>query len=165
MDFNIAVLQQEIACAVPDRECIVWRDVRRSWAEVAERARRLANVLLDRGLGVHGDPRAAEAWESPHDHLGLYLYNGPEFLESLLGAHLARLAPFNVNYRYVGSELSQLLQEARPGALVYSARLAPTLAPVLPELPDGLLLLQVADDSGHELLPGAVDYEEALASA
>ena len=25
------------------------------------------------------------------------------------------------------------------------------------------VLIQVADDSGHELLPGAVDYEEALA--
>jgi 3-oxocholest-4-en-26-oate---CoA ligase len=114
---------------------------------------------------VHGDPDAAAPWESPHDHLGLYLYNGPEFLESLLGAHLARLAPFNVNYRYVGTELSQLLQDARPRALVYSARLAPTLAPVLSELPDGLLLLQVADDSGHPLLPGALDFEQALAAA
>ena len=40
------------------------------------------------------------------------------------------------------------------------------MAEVLPTLespPD--VLLQVADDSGHDLLPGAVDYEDALAGS
>jgi 3-oxocholest-4-en-26-oate---CoA ligase len=165
MEFNLAVLHQEIAKAVPDREAIVWRDRRLSWAQVAERARRFANLMADHGLGIHGGLDDEEPWTSPHDHLGLYLYNGPEFLESLLGAHLARLAPFNVNYRYVEQELVRLLGSARPRALVYHARLAPTLGAVLDELPPGRLLLQVADDSGNDLLPGALDYEAALHAA
>jgi acyl-CoA synthetase (AMP-forming)/AMP-acid ligase II len=165
VDFNLAVVQQRIAQAVPDRECIVWRDQRRTWAEVAERARRLANLLAGHGLGAHGDISGAAPWESRQDHLGLYLYNGPEFLESLLGAHLARLAPFNVNYRYVGAELVQLLASARPRVLVYHARLAPTLASIRDQVPADVLLLQVADDSGHELLPGALDLEAALAGS
>ena len=94
------------------------------------------------------------------------LYNGNEYLEGMLGAFGARLAPFNVNYRYVGEELRYLLNDARPRALILHASLAPTLAEVLPTLdapPE--VLLQVADESGNDLLPGAVDYEEALASA
>ena len=39
------------------------------------------------------------------------------------------------------------------------------LARVLPSLPKLELLLQVADESGNDLLPGAVDYEAALASS
>ena len=98
--------------------------------------------------------------------MALALYNGNEYLEGMLGAFGARLAPFNVNYRYVGEELRYLLNDARPRALILHASLAPTLAEVLPTLdapPE--VLLQVADESGNDLLPGAVDYEEALASA
>lgn len=164
MNLNIATLHQGIARTVPDRECIVWRDQRKSWAVVAERARRFANLLTSHGIGVHGDPATAQPWESPHDHLALYLYNGPEFLEAMLGAHLARVAPFNVNYRYVADELAQLLSSARPRAIVVHSRLAPTLAKALPQLPDDVLVVQVHDDSGEPLLPGAIDFEAALAA-
>jgi acyl-CoA synthetase (AMP-forming)/AMP-acid ligase II len=148
---------------------VVGRDQRKTWAEVAERARRFGNVLLSHGIGHNvdhlGDPATVQPWESPHDHLALYLYNCPEFLEAMLGSHLARAAPFNVNYRYVADELAQLLGSARPRVIVVHSRLAPTLAEVLPQLPDDLLVIQVQDDSGEPLLPGALDFEAALASA
>jgi fatty-acyl-CoA synthase len=76
------------------------------------------------------------------------------------------VAPFNVNYRYVGEELRYLLNDARPRALILHSSLAPTLADVLPTLdapPD--VLLQVEDESGHPLLAGAEWYEEALAKS
>lgn len=158
------MLHQGIARAVPDREGIVWRDLRRPWSEVAERARRFANLLLAHGLGIPGDHATTQRWQSPHDHIALYLYNCPEFLEAMLGAHLARVAPFNVNYRYVAEELAQLLANGRPRAIVVHSRLAPTLAEVLAKLPDDVLVVQVADDSGEPLLPGAVEFEAALAS-
>lgn len=165
MDFNIAVVHQAIAAAVPEREAMVWRDRRITWAESAERVRRFGNVLAGRGLGVHGDPATAAPWESVQDHLGIYMYNAPEYLEGVLGAHLARLAPFNLNYRYTGAELSHLLTDARPRVLLYHARLAPKVAEIRGDLEADVLLIQVADDSGHELLPGAIDYEQALAGA
>ncbi|HWB66287.1 MAG TPA: AMP-binding protein [Mycobacteriales bacterium] len=165
MDLNLATLHQGIAQRVPDREGIVWREQRKTWAEVAERARRFANLLIAHGMGVHGDPATVQPWESPHDHVALYMYNCPEFLEALLGTHLARVAPFNVNYRYVADELQTLLAGARPRVIVVHARLAPTLAAVLPQLPEDLLVIQVADDSGEPLLPGALDFEAALATA
>ncbi|GAA4129202.1 AMP-binding protein [Actinomadura keratinilytica] len=160
---DLATLHEAIAAAVPDRECVVWRDGRRTWAEVAERTRRLAHVLHAHGLGVRG--QAAHPWQSPHDHLALYLHNGPEYLEGLLGAHKARVAPFNVNYRYVDDELAQLFGDARPAAILYHACFAPVIERVAKRLDRAPLLLQVRDGSGTPLAPGALDYETALAEA
>ena len=43
--------------------------------------------------------------ESGQDHLGIYLRNGNEYLEAMIGSYRARVAPFNVSYRYVEDEL------------------------------------------------------------
>jgi len=165
MEFNLADIHEAVAASAPDRECIVWRDRRLSYADVTERTRRLANFLVGRGLGVRRERSALAGWESGQSHLALYLYNSNEYLEGMLGAFKARVAPFNVNYRYVEEELVYLLRDAKAEAMIYHAAFAPTLARVLPELPDLALLIQVADDSGNTLLPGAIDYEKALASA
>ncbi|HEY8526058.1 MAG TPA: acyl-CoA synthetase [Acidimicrobiales bacterium] len=166
-DHNVAALHEAIAAAVPDRDCIVWRDRRLSWADVTDRTRRLAVVLREAGLGLRGDPDpvAGPGWASPHDHVALYLHNGNEYLEGMIGAWKARCAPFNVNYRYVASELAYLLRDSRAAAVVFHGAFASTLAEVLPELSTVRLLLQVDDGSGADLLPGARWYEEALAGA
>jgi acyl-CoA synthetase (AMP-forming)/AMP-acid ligase II len=161
--FDLATLFDAVAAAVPERTALIWRNLRRTFAAEADRAARLASVLAAHGLGRTGDP--AEPWCSNHDHLGLYLHNGPEYLEGLVGAHRARLAPFNVNYRYVDDELAYLFTDAAPAALLFHASFAPALARVLPRLDRAPLLLQVADGSDHPTLPGALDYETALAAA
>ena len=165
MELNIGLVHEAIAAAVPDRECIVFRDRRLSWAEVTDRTRRLANVLHAAGLGAHTERDQLAGHEIGQDTLGLYLHNGNEYLEGMVGAYKARVAPFNVNYRYVAEELRYLLADAGATGIVYHAAFAPTLAEVLPDLPDLRVLIQVADESGHPLLPGAVDYEAALAAA
>ncbi len=165
MDFNLADIHEAIAAAVPDRECIVHDTRRLTWAQVNDRSRRLGNLLRARGLGTNRERDGLSGWESGQDHLALYLYNGPEYLEGMLGAFKSRVAPFNVNYRYVEEELLYLMRDARPRAILYHAAFAPLLAKILPQL-DGIdVLLQVADESGNALLPGALDYEQALASA
>ena len=166
MEFNLAKAFDTLVESLADRECIVWRDRRLTYAEVSERSRRLAAYLHGRGLGVHRERRELQGWESGQDHVALALYNGNEYLEGMLGSYRARVAPFNVNYRYVGEELRYLLNDGRPRALVLHSSLAPTFAEVLPTLdapPD--VLLQVEDESGHALLPGAEWYEEALSKS
>jgi len=163
--FNLGRVFETVAGVVPERECIVFGERRLSYADVRGRARRLASYLHARGLGLHTDRAGLAGHESGQDHVGLYLYNGNEFLEGMIGAYLSRVAPFNVNFRYVAEELRYLLSDARARGLVYHATFAPTLAEVLPDLPELEVLLQVDDESGHPLLPGAVDYEEALRSA
>ncbi|RMD83707.1 MAG: acyl-CoA synthetase, partial [Candidatus Dadabacteria bacterium] len=165
MEFNLAQVFEAIAERVPDRECIVWRDRRLSWKEVNERSRRLANYLLGRGLALRAERASLEPWESGQDHVALLLYNSNEYLEGMLGAYKARLAPFNVNYRYVERELAYLLRDARARAIIYHASLAPRVAKVKAHLPELEVLIQVEDDSGNALVDGAVAYEEALAQA
>jgi fatty-acyl-CoA synthase len=165
MEFNLAQIQEAIAEAIPERECLVYRDSRLTWREITERTRRLANYLLSRGLSHHRERDSLRGWESGQDHLALYLFNCNEYIEGMLGAYKARVAPFNVNYRYVEEELVYLLKDAKSRGIIYHASLAPVLGKILPELPDLEVLIQVGDDSGNDLLQGAVDYEAALASA
>jgi fatty-acyl-CoA synthase len=143
----------------------VFRDRRLRWADVTERTRRLADVLRTHGLGCHRERAGLAHHESGQDHVALYLHNGNEYLEGMLGAMKARCAPFNVNWRYVEDELLYLFRDADARAVVYHARFAPVLARIRGRLPALALWLQVADDSGEPLLPGALDYEAALAAA
>src|SRR4051794_21065701 len=165
MEFSVAEVHEAIAATRPDAECLVFRDRRFSWRDVTERTRRLANYLIGSGLGVHVERSALAGHESGQDHLAVYLHNGNEYLEAMLGAFKARVAPFNVNYRYVAEELRYLLADSAASAVVVHSQFAPTLAEVLPNLPNLRVILQVPDDSGNDLLPGAVWYEEALAAA
>ena len=162
---NLARVHEAIAEVIPERECIVHRARRLSWREVTERTRRLANLLRAHGLGCHRERSGLAGWESGQDHVALYLYNGPEYLEGMLGAFKARCAPVNVNYRYVEEELFYLLDNADARAIVYHASFAPRLANIRAKLPKLHLLIQVADGSGHALLEGAVEYEAALAAS
>jgi fatty-acyl-CoA synthase len=163
--FNLAEVNEAIAAAIPEREMMLWRGRRLSYGQVAERTRRLGNYLRGRGIGIQRERSELAGWESGQDHVALYMYNCPEYMEGMLGAWKGRSAPFNVNYRYVDEELVYLLRDAKARAIVYHACFAPTLQRIRAQLPELAVLLQVADDSGESLLPGAVDYEAALASA
>jgi acyl-CoA synthetase (AMP-forming)/AMP-acid ligase II len=169
MPFTLPDINEAIAATIPDREAIVTATRRLTWRDLRLRTRRLANLLVGAGLGCHRDRDGLAPWESGQDHLALYLYNGHEYIEGMVGAFRARVAPFNVNYRYVDDELVHLLRDARTRAIIYHASFAPRLARVLPQLvrvlPPMALLLQVDDGSNTPLLPGARDYESALAAA
>jgi fatty-acyl-CoA synthase len=162
---NLAAIHEAIAEEVPERECLVFRDRRLSWAEVTDRTRRLADVLRQHDLGCQRERHELRNWESGQDHVGLYLYNGNEYLEGMLGAYKARVAPFNVNYRYVDEELEYLFDNADAKAVIYHASFAPTLARIREKLPKVHLWLQVDDGSREPLMPGALDYEQVLAEA
>jgi fatty-acyl-CoA synthase len=162
---NLAQIHEAISEVIPERECIVFRDRRLSWAEVTDRTRRLGQVLRAHGLGCRRERAELRSWESGQDHVALYLRNGNEYLEGMLGAFKARCAPFNVNYRYVEEELLYLFENSRARAVIYHAEFAPLLEKVRHRLPELGLLIQVADDSGEPLLEGALDYEAALAAA
>ncbi len=162
---NLARVHESLARVIPDRECLIYRDRRFTWQQMTDRTRRLADVLRSHGLGCHRERAELQNWESGQDHIALYMYNGNEYLEGMLGAYKARCAPFNVNYRYVEEELLYLFHNSDARVAIYHAAFAPTLAKIRDTLPDLKLLLQVEDDSGNALLEGALDYEEALSQA
>jgi 3-oxocholest-4-en-26-oate---CoA ligase len=163
--FTVPAVAKAVAAAIPDRDLVIRGERRYGYAQLLERSNRLAAYLQSRGLGCRTERSALAGHEVGQDLLGLYAYNGNEFVEALLGTFQARVAPFNVNFRYVKSELQYLLKDAGASALIYQAAFAPRVAEILPDLPQLRVLIQIADDSGHDLLYGAVDYEAALASS
>ena len=139
--FNLADLFEAVADTVPDREAIVFGDVRLTYRELDERATRLAHALAAHGIGAA-------------DHVGLWMYNGNEYLEGMLAAFKLRAVPVNVNYRYVEDELRYLFTDADLKAVVHEPDFATTLDAIRADVP----LLQVALAKGG-------DYEAALAGA
>jgi acyl-CoA synthetase (AMP-forming)/AMP-acid ligase II len=97
--FNMADIWEMAADAVPGREALVVGRQRRTYAQLEDRANRLANHLAGRGIG-------------PGDHVALYLENCPEYLEAMLAAWKLRAVTINVNHRYVADELRYLLDDS-----------------------------------------------------
>src|SRR5262245_61558281 len=110
--FNVGLVHERIAATAPDLDFLVHGDRRLTHAAFAERTRRFASFLHAQGLGCHVERSELEGHESGQDHLAIYLHNGSEYLEGMIGAFKARVAPFNVNYRYVADELRYLFHDA-----------------------------------------------------
>ncbi len=161
---NLAVLQEQIAAAIPDREALVFRGRVITYADFTARTRQAAQAFRRLGLGCRTERAHLPNWASGQDHVAVYCYNGPEYLETMYGAYKARATSININYRYKAEELVYVLGTGEARALVYHACFAPTVAVIRAQLPQLRHLIQVADDSGERLLPGALDYEALLAA-
>ena len=81
MGLNHWAMFDGVATAVPERTAVSWRGRHLSYGGLQERARRLANLLVAHGAGSVTPRSELDNWVSGQDHVGLYLYNGPEYLE------------------------------------------------------------------------------------
>ncbi|MFZ2242404.1 MAG: acyl-CoA synthetase [Gordonia amarae] len=163
-NFNLSEVIASIARAVGDREFLVWRDRRLTYRQFDDRATGFARFLASAGLGAHTGRETLAGHESGQDHLALYLRNGNEYPEAMVGAYRARVAPFNCSFRYVEDELVYLLDNSGATAIVYNAEFAPRVAAIRDRLPGLRVFIQVADGSGNNLIDGAVDYETILST-
>jgi len=164
-NFDLSTVFRTVATALPDQTVMIWRDRRLTYGQMDARIDGIAHYLVSQGLGCHTEREALAGHESGQDHVGLYMRNGNEYLEAMVAGYRARVAPFNVNYRYVEEELLYLLADSNARALIYSAEFAPQVQAVRGRLPNLQVLIQVADDSGMELLPEAVDFESITTTA
>ena len=114
--FNLSTVFSTLAQALPEHRVLVWRGREWTYAEMDTRVDGVAHYLASLGLGCHTERDRLQGHESGQDHIGLYLRNGNQYLESMIGAYRARVAPFNVNYRYVDAELVYLLANAQARA-------------------------------------------------
>ncbi len=151
MTFNLADLFEAAVDAFPDREYLVAAGERRTYAQMEERANRLAHFLSDQGVG-------------PGDHVGIYSLNSVEWVETAWAVFKLRAVWININYRYVKDELRYLFTNADLVALVHQAEFAPRVAELLPELPSLRLLVGIDDGSDETLAEGTVPFEDAVRS-
>ena len=100
------------------------------------------------------------------DHVGIYAYNGPEWVEGMMALYKLRAVPVNVNYRYVETELRYLCDNADLVGLIMQRAFAPRVAAIREDLPQ-LRHVLVAEDGSGASLEGLeqADYEEAIAGA
>src|SRR5437667_10508301 len=112
MHFNLADIFESLADVVGEREALVCGDRRLTYAELEERANRLAHHLQSAGIGCG-------------DHVGIQLQNSTEYVETMVACLKARAVPVNVNYRYVEHELRYLYDDADLVALVHGAEFDP----------------------------------------
>ncbi|MBM3670918.1 MAG: acyl-CoA synthetase [Actinobacteria bacterium] len=149
MEPHFATVWESVADAVPDRPAIVQGARRVSWREYEERSARLAAALTSAGL-------------APGDHVGMYLYNSPEYCETNFAALKSRFVPVNVNYRYLDDELVYLLDDADAKACVFHSSLGERIERIRDRLP--LVRQWIEVDDGGEHVDGALAYEEVLAA-
>ncbi|MFE6756407.1 acyl-CoA synthetase [Streptomyces sp. NPDC057684] len=158
MEYNLADLFESVVDVVPDREALVHIDHpgtgaerRLTYAGLDAAANRLAHHLIDSGI-------------RPGEHLGLHLYNGIEYLQTVLACLKARIVPVNVNYRYVEEELVYLYRDADLAALVFDAEFTERVAAALPQTEKLRHLVRVGTAPTGAPPVKAVDFTEAEAT-
>jgi 3-oxocholest-4-en-26-oate---CoA ligase len=151
---NIADLAEHAIDAVPDRVALICGDEQITYAQLEEKANRLAHYLIDQGV-------------KKDDKVGLYCRNRIEIVIAMLGIVKAGAILVNVNYRYVEGELKYLFENSDMVALVHERRYADRVANVLPETPNVKTVLVVEDGTedpaGDFRKYGGVEFYSAIA--
>lgn len=141
---NIANGVREFAQVSPEVTAVVDGDRTLTYAELGERAARLANVLLDQGLEAGS-------------HVAICLGNRLEFPEIACGIAMAGMVMVPLNPRYTEREARFVVEHSDARAVVVDRALVDVVTPVAAEhgLPV-IVLGPTPDDSPYEeLLAGA----------
>ncbi|HUH68299.1 MAG TPA: acyl-CoA synthetase [Mycobacterium sp.] len=154
MALNIADLAEHAVDAVPDRVALICGDEQLTYAQLEEKANRLAHYLIDQGV-------------KKYDKVGLYCRNRIEIVVAMLGIVKAGAILVNVNYRYVEGELRYLFDNSDMVALVHERQYSDRVADVVPHTPDVKTILVVEDgsdipDSAYQRY-GGVEFHSAIA--
>ncbi len=105
-EWNFADVWETVAQAVPDRLAQLHGEQKITWRDFDARANGLALTLLDAGL-------------RQQEKVALYLYNGPQYLQSAFACMKVSLVPVNTNYRYQQEELHYLWDNADAAAVIF----------------------------------------------
>ncbi len=149
MGWNFAEIWETVADVHPGADAMVQGDRRVTWGEFDARADGIARHLLDAG--------AVE-----QDKVAQYLYNCPEYMESVFACFKAGLVPVNTNYRYTDAELVYLWDNSDAVAVMFHGTFVPTIERIRDQVPKVKTWLWV-DDGSHPCPAWAVPYEGVAA--
>lgn len=156
-EWTIGGVVDAIAEVIGDRTMTVCGDRVSTFAQTAQRTRRLAGFLTAHGLGAHEERDSLRNWECGQDRVALVMHNDL-YVDAVLGCLKARTVPVNVNHYYTPREVSELLAYVRPTAIMYHRSLRDVV-------PTGAARLLICVDDGDDapILPGSVMLDDALA--
>ena len=138
---QIADILETLADAAGERLALVAGDTRRTFAELDDRATRLANHLASAGIS-HGDK------------VGIHSRNCVEWVEAFYACFKISAVPVNINFRYREAELRHLYGNSDCVAVIVSPEFAGDV--------DGVR--DAFADLRHMLVIGP-DYEDAINTA
>jgi fatty-acyl-CoA synthase len=123
-----------------------------TFAEVAERADRLAAALTSLGVGLG-------------DRVGTFMWNNQTHLEAYLAIPCMGAVLHTLNIRLFPEQLAYVINHAEDKVIIIDASIAPLLARVRHELTtvEHIIVKGAGDTSG--LGDGLLDYDELLAAA
>jgi 3-oxocholest-4-en-26-oate---CoA ligase len=147
---NIADLAEHAIDTMPDRVALICGDEHVTYAQLEEKANRLAHFLKNHGVGEG-------------DKVGIYCRNRIETVVAMLAIVKARAILVNVNFRYVEGELRYLFENSDMVALVHERRYSDRVANVLPDTPNVKTVVVIEDTSQTDFSRyGGVEFNEAL---
>jgi acyl-CoA synthetase (AMP-forming)/AMP-acid ligase II len=154
VSYNIADLVEHAVDLMPDRVALADDGREVTYAQLEERANKLAHYLQKQGV-------------QPGDKVGIYSRNTIEAVEAMVAIFKARAVMINVNFRYVENELQYIFDNSDMVALIHERRYSDRVAGVRPKTPQ-LRTVVVVDDDTTGTIPTAADsadYETVLAQS
>ncbi|MDT4894729.1 MAG: 3-oxocholest-4-en-26-oate---CoA ligase, partial [Pseudonocardiales bacterium] len=149
MASNIADLFEHAVDYFPERLAVACGDDEVTYAELEERANRLAHHLADHGVGTGS-------------HVAMCTRNRLQSIVTMLAVYKLRAALINVNYRYTAKEIQYVLDNADVVALVHERTYSDRVAEALPGAPSVKHTVVIEDET--ELPFAGVSYADALAT-
>ena len=149
--WNFASIFGVVAQEIPDAVALVQGPRQVTWKALDARATALASFLVEHGL-------------QRQDKLAQYLYNTPEYLESVIACFKGAFVPLNTNFRYGPDELIYLWDNGDVAGVIFHGMYAPTIEKLLERTPRIKVWLWVDDGSGPCPV-WATPYEEAATAS
>ena len=150
MAYNIADLFEHAVDYFPERLAVACGDDEATYAELEDRANRLAHHLAAQGV-------------TAGSHVGMCTRNRLEAIVTMLAVYKLRAALINVNFRYTANEIRYVLDNADVVAFVHERIYSDRVAEALPGAPSVKHTVVIEDES--DLAYSGVLYSEALAGS
>ena len=151
LSVNWSTLWDGIAQALPDRPAVISGGQTTTYRQLESNSARLATTLARHGIG-------------PGTKVAVYLYNRPEYLETIYAALKLGAVPVNINFRYRAAELAALILGSDSEALIYPTSLSEHVVAAMKVADLSRLLLIQVDDAPGPLVAGAILFSETQKS-
>jgi long-chain acyl-CoA synthetase len=132
-----------------DQIALIEGDRRQTWAELYERAQRVAGALVEDGVG-------------PGDRVALLDKNGIEHFELMYGSALAGAVCLDVNWRLAPPEVAYIVNDSQAKVLVVGADFTSVLDAIAGQLPAVEKVVVIGDHEGYEPWSSWVDRHEPV---
>ncbi len=139
------------AYVYPNKEAVVYGDKRYTYSQFQQRVYRLANALLDMGIGKG-------------DKVAFICPNTPPMLEAHYAVPMIGAALVSVNIRLSGNEIEYILNHSDSKAVFVDNEFGQMVAAIADQLPAVKHFVNICDLDGQKPLDGP-EYEDILAAS